>query len=352
MNSLPDPLLFSARTLERLGALVELEDGQAHAVLPSELAKRLSVPDSLSLGNGEPRAVACGMGSPLLERLVEEGRSFVPLSTATCALPPPRESTLRALAEAASLRNGVASAVTVGTERARYAVVALAWTVEADERYEGLVTGTVDTKDGGRPTVELRELTEDTPGPAGEGRVPLERDPVGVAEAVRWIARLEPVLVDVAVEVPLAVTARRHEREHERLCDYYRQLIVEAMQPRRKVDKEALQAKVAHLVSERDTRLADLGHRYAARVSVRPAALLLVTAEVGFAKLRARRRKGERELHQRLAPGARTFDRLPCDGCAGWISGAVALCDDQLHVLCERCVPEATGRPRCKACAS
>jgi hypothetical protein len=66
-------------------------------------------------------------------------------------------------------------------------------------------------------------------------------------------------------------------------------------------------------------------------------------------RLRVRRRKGERELLLRLPAGAHGFDRLACEGCAG-TTERPALCDEQLHILCETCVPQATGRPKCPAC--
>ena len=50
-----------------------------------------------------------------------------------------------------------------------------------------------------------------------------------------------------------------------------------------------------------------------------------------------------------------SFERLegvpPCEGCPG-TTERPALCDERLHVLCETCVPLASGRPRCLACGA
>jgi hypothetical protein len=134
------------------------------------------------------------------------------------------------------------------------------------------------------------------------------------------------------------------------MAEYYAAMVAEARAPRRRVDAAAVEAKVKHLEAERDSRLRDLAERFTLRVHARLAAALWVAVPVVHVRLRVRRRKGERELALRLPAGAHGFDRLPCEGCAS-TTERPALCDERLHVLCETCVPQATGRPRCPACA-
>jgi hypothetical protein len=50
-----------------------------------------------------------------------------------------------------------------------------------------------------------------------------------------------------------------------------------------------------------------------------------------------------------FAWSARAPDALACVACPS-TARAPLLCDDALHVLCESCAPDATGRPRCRAC--
>lgn len=336
--NLPNPLDFVTRTLDANGGLTERDGDDVNVLLPLDLAARLSVPDLVALRPDD--TATWGLGSPLLESLVEIERSKVPFATAASGLLPPRPSGARALAEAFVIRNGVASIRAVEAGFAWYAVVAVAWTMEADERYEGVEIGGISAEDGARPPVALH----DDPDLATQDPI----DPGKLEDLGPWIRRLASEL-----EAPgpsMALTARRHVREHERIAAYYADLIAEARRPSRKVDPEAIAAKVAHLLAERDARLGDLVHRYAPRVSSRLAGLLLLSVPVVRVTLVARRRKASRDLVLRLVSGARQLDHLPCAGCLGWIAGGIALCDARLHELCERCVPESSGRPACPAC--
>jgi hypothetical protein len=67
-------------------------------------------------------------------------------------------------------------------------------------------------------------------------------------------------------------------------------------------------------------------------------------------QLHLRRRKGARDITARLPAGASRPDALACDGCPD-VTTRPVLCDDRLHILCERCAPSAQGRPRCPTCA-
>ena len=141
----------------------------------------------------------------------------------------------------------------------------------------------------------------------------------------------------------------RQTRDHQRIGNYYGTMITEARHPRRKVDPETIASKVKHLELERIHRLLELEKRYQARIQVKLAGVLYVKTPVVAVSIKVRRRKGERELLLRLPARSRQFDRFPCDACHQWIQTPL-LCDDQLHLLCEQCVPEATGRPDCGAC--
>ena len=53
----------------------------------------------------------------------------------------------------------------------------------------------------------------------------------------------------------------------------------------------------------------------------------------------------ERFFHQRIRESL--FAQLPFGLC---FTRAPLLCDDALHILCETCAPDPSGRPRCPAC--
>lgn len=339
----PDPLRFTRRALEARGGLVDPDEGGLSALLPLPVARELSLPEAVELGlHGDGGRVPCGIGSPLLEALVEEGRRHAPITALQVGGRAP-VAAARSLAASYVIRNGVSTVGLVSASEAWYLRVALAWRVEADERHEGVVLASVCPQDGALPAED-----------AAAGWLPGALDaepatPPDPAGAPTWVARLAPRVVNPVAVPLLALVTRREEREHARLVAYYGAMITETARPRRKVDPSSLKAKLDHLVAERDSRLADLAHRYGARISVRLAGALWARVPVATVALSARRRKGQRELILRLPAGARTFDRLPCAGCDGW-TDRPALCDDRLHVLCETCAPESTGRPRCGAC--
>lgn len=340
----PDPVRFTARALERLGAAVEQGRGRVTALLPAPVGAALGLPEGVDLTeHGDGGTVACGIGSPVLERLVDLGRGGTPVAAARWEGAPPPESVARSLGEQYDVRNGVARVTGVKSGRTTYLRVGLAWRVEADERHEGIVLATVHPSDGARPDDALLAgwCLEDAPGHAAEV-------PDGGTVAA-WIRRLAPAVVEPVVAPLLALTHRRQARDHQRLADYYGALLSESAAPRRRVDPATLAARLDHITRERDSRLVDLQHRYRARVGWTVASLLFVSCPTWYVTLQVRRRKKERDLLLRIPGQTRRVDRLPCAACGGWLERPV-LCDEQLHLLCERCAPQATGRPRCGAC--
>jgi hypothetical protein len=350
-RAVPDPLAFTARALARRGALLEAEAGsEVLALLPPELSRELGLSEEVRLSAvGDGDAVACGLGTPLLEAVVGEARREVPVAGARLVRElAPKAGHARNLAERYVIRNGVAEVQEVAGGEATYLVAWLAYVAEADERHEGVGVLGVHPQDGARPDEGFLAACDVD---SEEGALAPWPEPGVVPGAERWLARYAPEVGEWALRGVREATARRHKRDHERMAEYYAAMIAEARAPRRRVDADAVEAKVRHLLAERDSKLKDLAERFTLRVHIRLAAALWVAAPVARVRLRVRRRKGERELVLRLPAGAHGFDRLPCEGCPG-ITERPALCDERLHVLCEACVPQASGRPRCSACGA
>lgn len=341
---IPDPVAFAARALERAGALVEPTPEGMETVLPSALARTLDLPEELRLvasaRSDAAGTVPCGLGTPLLERLMGEARARVPVAHVRCS-GAVRLDRARALAERFVVRNGVIDVIAANPGEGLYLEAWLSWSAEADDRFEGLVRLVLD-RDGGEPNPDLRlddlELREHA------ATVPAAT----VHAMTRWIAARMPARLAPRLDPIREAVARRHQRDHHRIVEYFASLATETGR-RRKVDPEALAAKVQHLVTERDAKLADLGHRYAVRVAVQVAAARWLELPRATVRVRLRRRKAARELELHLPPGALALDRIACAGCHG-PAEAPAACDDALHLLCERCAPNAAGRLRCPAC--
>lgn len=344
-----DPVGFVIDELAARGALIERSDGRAIAVLPAELAAHLELPEVIVLADApSDRAIGCGLGSPLLDRLVTEVRARVPLASVTWQADAPRLAVAERLAERIVVRNGVADVLGVAYASATYLAGVFTWTAEADDRYQGMAMVLAHAATAGEPDAACIAAIE-TLLAGDDARVIDERD------ARRAIGGVGPVAHRIALEIEPrldevgAAVARRRDRERARIDDYFASLVAEAKRPRRQVAHGAIAAQVAAFRTEHAAKLRDLGARYTLRVTIEPVALAAIAMRVAEIRLRLRRRKGERELALHLPPGARAPDALPCVACPA-TTRAPILCDDALHVLCEACAPEVGGRPRCPAC--
>ncbi|WP_437756745.1 hypothetical protein [Sorangium sp. So ce1389] len=349
-GALPSPLDFVVEALAEAGALAEREGARAVALLPPGLAAALEIPEecSLALYPDRDREVACGLGSTLLERLIARSRGR-PVSTAVrLAADPPRPAHVRAAADRFVLRNGLCEPGQISVGTAVYVAATVAYGVEADDRREGLVRVMVNAHDGGEPDAAVGAHL-DLAWPSAlvlPSAAPLAAD----ARAAEWIALRAEQAVRSAVQPLLGEVERRHARDHDRIVAYFADLTAEARTPRRRADPKAVEAKIAHLVAERNAKLAALPARFAARVTCSVAALVSAEVPAALVSLRLRRRKEARDLVVRLPAGASSLDRLTCEAC-GAATSRPAACDDRMHLLCEACAPNAQGRIACPACA-
>jgi hypothetical protein len=331
------------------GALIERSNGGAIAVLPAELAAQLELPEVLALADApSDRTIGCGLGSPLLDRLVTEVRARVPLASVTWQAEAPRLAVAERLAERIVVRNGVADVLGVAYTSATYLAGVFAWTAEADDRYQGMALVVANTTTTSEPDASCIAAIESVLA-GDDARVIDEHDARAAIGGVAAIVHRVTTAIGPRLDEVDAAVARRRDRERARIDDYFLSLIAEAERPRRQVTRDAIAARVAALRAEHAAKLRDLGARYTMRVRIEPVALAAIATRVAEIRLRLRRRKGERELPLHVPPGARSPDALTCVSCSD-ATRAPLLCDDALHVLCEACAPEVGGRPRCPAC--
>jgi hypothetical protein len=344
-----DPLGFAASELASRGALVERGDDGALAVLPSQLAQSLDLPETCALADAPgPQVVGCGLGSSLLDRLVADVRASVPVASVTWLGEAPRLANAERFADRIVVRNGVADLLGVSHASATYLAGVFAWTAEADDRYQGTTLAVVNAGTSGEPDAgSLAAIAAMIGGE--EDRVTEERDARGATGGARALAARSTLAIGARLDEVTAAVARRRDRERSRLDEYFASLITEASRPRRQVARSAIDARIAALRAEHRAKVHDLTVRYTVRVRVEPVALVAVAMRVVELRIRLRRRKGERELALHVPPHARTPDALACVACSG-TTRAPLLCDDALHVLCETCAPDVGGRPRCPAC--
>jgi hypothetical protein len=349
-TALQEPFRFVVEALTARGALVEEGDGGALALLPEEVARALGVAAELRLaraGSAEPGASACALGAPLVDAIIADARGRAPLAQAALSMPAPRPSQASSLAARFVVRNGLCEPLEVFPVRATYVSAFVSFVAEADDRYEGLLHLVVDARDLGVPGEPLARLLDPRTGTSELETSPAA--PIDLAPALTRITRSARPLGDARVAPFAASVERRHRRDHERVSAYFASLVAEARSPRRRQDPAAIEAKVAHLVAERDAKLAALEARFAVRTRLAFAGLLVASVAAIDVRMRVRRRKAEGEIVLRLPAGSQAFDALACAGCSGATSRP-AFCDDRMHVLCEECLPNAQGRPDCRAC--
>ncbi len=353
---LPDPVEYAADALLAAGALLERDAHGILALLPRDLADELGVGEECRLASRAPDVprddlLFCGIGAPALERLATRLEGTTTLAAARLDVEPPRPRQARALAERFAARNAPTQPSEVSPGPATYLVSWLAWSAEADDRYDGVAQTGVCLDDLGAPDPGLLRLVDPLGDPSRLRPAPLALD----APALRRALSLATARAERALEAPLAavrsLVARRLGRDHERIAEYFEQLARDARAPRRRIEPAAIEAKLAHLRAERDAKLRGLAERYRLRVALAPIASLRIEVPTLRIRLRVRRRKLAGELRLRLAPGASALDPLACAACPGTTEHPV-VCDDRLHVLCEACAPNAQGRPSCPACRS
>jgi hypothetical protein len=346
-----DPIAFAADALEARGAAVERGAGTVLALLPPPLAAALGVTETCTLTAAPtgPDEVACTLGAPVLERLLALERGHVPRACVKLGLGAPRATAARSLAERFAPRNAVADVRELREVERAYVTLYASWTATADDRHEGLVAVTACAVDGTEPPRAWSAALDPCADQGTLGSALAGAD--DVQAAAQWLAS-RTALEAVAASEPLRELARRRAaRDHDRIAEYYAAVAADTASRRRRVDEAALAATLAHVATERDQKLRELGERYAMRVSVTPVALVVLVAPAVEVLVRIRRRKAERVVTLRLAAGAAALDGLACEGCA-LATGKPAFCDDRVHALCERCAPTAEGRLRCPACAT
>lgn len=344
-----DALGFVADALEASDALVERRGDGIEAILPREVTAWSGLPEfaSLALASESTAHIACGVGTPVLERILSRHRDVLCAADAVFDGDLPRANHARALAERFVVRNGVTQVGDTRTGREVYVLARGLWRAEADDRHEGLVEACVASSDGAVPDGAFVEAAE---GAALRGEARGAAIETALAPEVLGVVRraLDDAL-RAAVSHVADSGARRHARDHARIDEYFAGMLSEARSPRRKIDASAIRAKCDQLVAERDARLRDLEPRYALASTLRIATVLRIDTPAVRVELRIRRRKVERTIVLRVPSGSLSLDAPPCAACSR-PTQRPAVCDDALHLLCETCAPAAQGRLACQAC--
>lgn len=347
-HTLPDPVTFTVDALVARGALVERVAPHHLAVLPPPLAQSLRTAEEIMLAGADEAAegvASIALGSGLLEDLLTFVKQGTARSCVRLPLEASRATQARALGDRFTVRNGVVEVVSTTAATTTYLHAWTAFSVEADDRREGLLHLCCHTS-GDTPDQAFRNLAlEDACVDVTDHGMAFDDRAVAL-----MVARTKSAL-SATVAPFLQQVERRSHRDKARIRAYFKELCDETRASRRIKDEGARARKLEAFGADERQKLADIDARFTLRTSAKPVALLAVSASVQQVVVRVRRRKGERLLTLRLPPAARALDTLHCAACDG-ATDRPAVCDDQLHLLCSACVPRVEGRVSCPACSA
>lgn len=341
---------FLSGTLSAAGGVIEDTGDGFDVLLPVPAAASLGLPEAAHITLGTPEMMASPFshidgrfGSALVDRLVDARLAAPPLAIVALPLELPRPLPHGIPV----LLNAVAGSVDPHTlVPTRYLQAHLRLRLEADERRSVLVTSCIRLSDGAR--VSPLRLSGAYP----FGAPPLTDEERHVAgQALRWLILQEGA---AAMRSALDGVQRRANRDLERLHEYFASLDAEmaqaAARARTAEERARREHKRAALPEDLAARRAQLSRRFSPRLSGQLIAAILIHTDVQLHAVRVRRRSrdGVVNAYRRAGDGA-----LEGPGCAVCRRETLRLylCDEQLHVLCDRCGQSGRLDPsRCRAC--
>ena len=337
---------FLRRHLTALGAVVEDEAHDLHALLPAGANASGTLEEVLLAVEGPPAgaAVDARLGSAFLEQAVASRRAR-PLLVAVAL---PGELPRRLPDHLPVLLNAVrGGAVGLRTRTpARYLVAHLRARLQGDEVRHVMLDLTIRLEDGARvPPLEINRAYPIVAPPL------TDEEHAHAARALRVAVRRAAPTAHAGA---LAAIARRARRDLMRIGDYYSSLDAEMAQAvgraRSAEERARRAAKRAMLPEELDARRHQLCERLSARLDAELVAATIIETEVDRYAIPVRRRTvgGTVTLLQRAGDGV--IEGPPCAGCDVAVI-RLHLCDERLHPLCDACGHAGRlDRARCPGC--
>jgi hypothetical protein len=365
---------FVADLLERKGAAVDaaVDPDELEVLAPAPVQKATGWPELARLSFGRERshgAIPIGLEGDWLDRfgalLEDKGRWSERAVQPAVAVPAPSDPE-RVLDRALDLPNAVWRFQGMTATWTRCLLLTFRYTAVSDEKREGLIwlgfnlgTGAVVSDILARLRPALAQTDDwQAPDPA----IRLAAGPGW--SAAKLEARLRPLLdqqVHDCTEPFLRVMRRRLERDRNRVHAYHDDMrsaslkrltaLNRAEGDRAEADRRRETLRVEAIEREYRSKLDDLRHNYALRVTIEWVHALDLYVPVQRLEVLIRRRKGERTVRLDWHLLAKTAEPPLCE--AGPGRDRVRLvCDDKLHLTdpagqapCRCC-----GKPFCRAC--
>lgn len=370
MRGLPE---LVADLLEARGAAVEqAAEGGLGVIAPPELAQLLGVPEYCRLsfaGEAEGgEAIHASYDSDYfrsLERLLPLAGWRGNVKFERPAVRPERIA--ETLAERLPLVNATARLERMEVRPLCYFLIYFRYAALSDDRQEGMFSLLVN---GLNASISLLEdpLENMSPWFVPLGEPVEETTAAELIKILGWANRAAAGVVQERLSGFIQSAERRLNRDVKRVYEYYEDLKAEierriarkltpgegrAESPGDAAAEEmaALSKKREAVTAECQWKIQDLSYKYALTIQNNPLCVLRIqtTAPVFFLKIK--RRLSSRIFPASYNPLLKQLDPLPCESCCH-PSGAYHICDDQLHIICDRCnaATSRSGKGLCPLC--
>jgi hypothetical protein len=327
---------FARTLLERGGALVEWPDGadEGWAMLPAELAARLSAPELVRLShNPQSGGLCANLATNFLERLAPlvEAEPRVGLFQIPEAYLK-RAAMDEPVARAFTWLNAKVRVREAKPQRIEYHTWSFTAGIQSDDVWEDVFSFTLNSASGAEVALMDPERLDGLVPYSPSGWSP-DTLPAALRRAAAWaedragpfVARLESRLA----------------RDRKRLRDYYRALLRDTHVPRGAPEEpQKLEARQRAVELELRRKLLELDERYALKVTLTPLALCRIEMPVLGVVCEVLRKQADRLHMLYWNPALTALEPLACSAC-GASSFAVAFSDERVEPLCAACAKES-----------
>lgn len=344
-----EPILFARRFLERQGALIDANPEGFDAVLPHILAKKLDLPEYVSIkgqsdeGNGR---YTVAYGSSLLEKMVEMSCDPLPMASARLSFHYLKSQGFdRLIQDQFRFHKSLCKVTSTAPIKTDYLVLACRYVARSDEQKEGIIPLAFHFETGALvPQWSLgssNAVMEATALPESS------RDNVKWERILKGVEREAPGLIAEEIRDFRDSMNRRLARDVRNLEEYFETLKKEmelslgrsGLSDRLVQDRKE---KIALIPDDLSGKKEDLLKKYSIRVRIVPAAALFIRTPA--VKMLGEVFSGREKTPISLIynPMTKALDPLICEGCSRSIT-SISFCARH-HILCSRC------HNQCPAC--
>ena len=313
----PELIRFTTNFLEKNGGLVDVHSDHLHALLPSDLAAVLNLPEEVHLGGGNHPLL---YGSPILDRLVHSATAGIPVAYGAVTIPYIKKAGFdAAIAQDLSVINGKFQIGVRAESRTSYMVIIGRYVALSDERKEGLMRLTFHESSGAIIEGFEDSITDFECTYYRQGSLPpLFSTRIGMSLQTALKSLRHRIEADLAPFV--ASMRRRLHRDVTNTREYYRSLADEmrgslAHPNLSDTQRMERQQKIDSLPAEADRKIADLQHKYDTRIQIRACAAERYLVDVAQLIVTILYRKAKRTLPVFYNPVTRRIDPLVCEFC-------------------------------------